>query len=802
MKTITEDLEPGAFVPVNAVNGEALRLVMQHLLLTGRVLPVGAHLLVRHDFRSAEEKMLEAIYTFVLPRDAALRRFEVRGEGFAVRSALKPVRQATEEYEKGLSSGHLSTLAKQYRDGLVSLSLGNIRPREEVTVTLEILAGVDLTDDALRFRFPFSLAPSYHAQAKAAETGRREGEIELPSDLFGDLILPPFRASADGLHEVAFDLQLEMPWEVEEVASPSHPVRICKSNRVTLAPGADLPDRDLVLDIRTKAQTTRVLAGTVEDGRMHFAAVIPSREFGTEGESPRTLVLLLDRSGSMSGTPIDRVRKAAAACLAALRPDDRFGLVAFDDTCELLSAELLRATPESRLAARSFLDRIDARGGTELAAGIRQAAGLLRESGGDVFVLTDGQVFGTEDILETARATGCRLHALGIGSASQDRFLALLARETGGISRFVTPRERVDQAVLELFASAGCPLATDLRLAGVDPADTTVSPDPPGTVFAGTPVLLFGDCAAGASGSMVFEFSSSGKPSSRRLTLDGAVGACGETLRLIRGSRLITDAEARLGAGTGREDTRWEEYITRLSGLYSLASRTMALVAVVERAGDRPGEPPKTKVVPVGLPQDMDFSGVFGSARSASTLLCASLAVDYEARGPASWMPQIGGASLEGDSDEYSAVGYSYRLEENGPASRTASTESVPPAEEASDFDLLMDLAARLLPDGGMPGRDSVERILTTLLTILALTAQGHDLRSGAFRVHVRRMLEYLEHALPGTLTSDKLSSVHGAIEWVKRGRVLPGDWLSMAADLIEARSGTADRAWSALKHA
>lgn len=38
---------------------------------------------------------------------------------------------------------------------------------------------------------------------------------------------------------------------------------------------------------------------------------------------------------------------------------------------------------------------------------------------------------------------------------------------------------------------------------------------------------------------------------------------------------------------------------------YGLASRVMALVAVVQREADKPGELPKTQVVPVGLPQDL-----------------------------------------------------------------------------------------------------------------------------------------------------------------------------------------------------
>jgi Ca-activated chloride channel family protein len=68
------------FAPVQQ-NGHPIRLAMQSLWLAGQVLPAGAHLVVKHVFRSAEKQPLEAIYSFPLPRDAALRRFRITGEG-------------------------------------------------------------------------------------------------------------------------------------------------------------------------------------------------------------------------------------------------------------------------------------------------------------------------------------------------------------------------------------------------------------------------------------------------------------------------------------------------------------------------------------------------------------------------------------------------------------------------------------------------------------------------------------------------------------------------------------------------
>ncbi len=598
-----------SFAPYSVVTGETLRLAMQRLWLGGRVMPAGARLTVQHVFQSEEEKPIEVVYAFALPRDAALRAFRITGEGFEVHSELKQTEEAVKTYEEGLAAGSLSTLARQYGDGTVNLTVGNVRPKETVTVYLDIVAGAELRDDGFRFRFPFTLAPSYHSQMRAALVDG-EGELELPADQFGDVILPRYRRDASSLHEVGFDLAVLHQLPIDEVSSPSHSIRVKdQGTRVMLAPARDVPDRDLVLDIRFKEVAPQVLAGPSVEGRRPFAAIVPSTAFGTQNAAPRRVAFLLDRSGSMAGTPLKQATQAIEACLAALAPEDRFGLVAFDDKTESMRGGLLPGTRENRDKAKGFLKQVDARGGTELAQGFLAAAHLL-EGGGDVFVLTDGQVFGTEEILSQARTANVRISCLGIGSASQDRFLTLLARETGGVSRFATPRERVDMAAVDLFASVGSPVASGLK-SGDD-----FQPEMPRQVFAGTPLLLFGT-AVNESVDLTWD--------GGRLTLPVPEGDSdtGQTVRLLQGSRLITDWESRYPAQDAlapvekRKQNRVAARLVELSTTYGLASREMSLVAVVKRAGDRPGEVPETRVVPVGMPQDVAFGAYFGGDQAS-----------------------------------------------------------------------------------------------------------------------------------------------------------------------------------------
>lgn len=760
------EVETTGFAPYSAKTGKPVDLAMQRLWLVGRIMGVGARLLVKHVFRSGEKKPLEVIYGFMLPRDAALRRFRVTGDGFSVTSELKPVQQAVEEYEKAIAEGHLGTLARQYRDGMINLTIGNIRPGEEVTVNLEIVAGVEMRDDGIRFRFPFTLAPVYHAGARAAEVAPGVGEIELPEDEFGDVVLPQFVADASALHQVGFDLSVSMGNPIVEAGSPSHAVRVVGQgigrSRVSLATAKDLPDRDLVLDIRTSEKVEGVVAGTGRRGRGHFAAVIPSSAFkadGAGGEEPRSVIFLLDRSGSMQGAPLDQARNALNACLGALGGQDHFGIIAFDSTPEVLGAGLIEATMENRKKTEALLSAVGARGGTELAAGIRAAADLINKAnagGGDVMVLTDGQVGGTEDILNIARAGGIRLHCLGIGSASQDRFLTLLARETGGVSRFVTPRERVDMSAVELFAAVGRPLASGLTARVVGLAEARIAPELPGFVFAGTPLVVQGDAAGAGEGRLVLEWEAGGAKRSLEVPVRIGKGGEGETVRLLQGARLITDIESRYsgeaygaeGLGGKREAERIKKHLIALSEAYGLASREMGLVAVVVRAGDQPGDLPVTRVVPVGLAQDVAMGAYFANLAQPTLMRESTLCCLID--GPAPYPDDAYG--LPGDLNAMS----------KGPARLR---------KHDSRRDALLELAAGLDADGGIPGKTEEERLQATVIALLRFLAEGHSPMRGAFRVHVKRMVEFL------SLTSIEQDVVKTVIGWAMSGRTPAGNW-------------------------
>jgi Ca-activated chloride channel family protein len=736
----------GYYTALSKITGQELKLAMQRLWLTGKVTPFGGRLLVEHTFQSAESKPVEAVYAFMLPQDAALRSFRVTGEGFEITSDLQPVEEAVATYEKGIDAGSLAVLARQYSDGMMNLTVGNLQPGETVRVILEILAGVERHDDGFRLRFPFTLAPAYHRQAKAVALPDG-GEMELPRGEFGDLMLPTWKRDAARLHQVGFDLELVGGQSLTAVTSPSHGVAVAgegDGRRVGLAVEADVPDRDLVVE--AQAEEPWGLAWTAQGS---LSALLASTRFGQpDDKSPRRVVFVLDRSGSMQGTAIKQAKKAIEAGIAALRPDDRFSIVAFDDEIETLSHALLEASRENRHLARRYLAGISARGGTELASGVSEASKLVAEGGGDLLLLTDGQVFGTAGILNTARAAGARIHALGIGSASQDRFLSQLGRETGGRCRFLTARERVDLALLDLFASVSPAVAADARIE-VD-GETLATRD----VYPGQPLLAWEE-RSGA------ELEIAWADGSFKLPVVEVPAELGETLRLLYGAAKITEVEARISGEPQGEEA---DVLETLSREYGLVSRVMALVAVVERESDRPGELPQTQVVPVGLPQDLEMGAYFPAAASPpGDVLYLQSAVPVER--------QVLGRGFSGDVAPSAPAGrvrsflrstFSPELPEpsdlpEGPEYRTTAVDD--------EEDRLLEDALRLEADGGMPGDSLEERITVSLDLLERLVEHGSTRAKGPFRHHVRRLLEFLAEAELSDEQSARLTGILARVE-------------------------------------
>lgn len=171
---------------------------------------------------------------------------------------------------------------------------------------------------------------------------------------------------------------------------------------------------------------------------------------------PIGLSLVLDRSGSMHGLPLESVREAAARVVERLHPQDVVGAVAFDGQVEEIGA----VAPVLRHGGLASLLRVlEPRGSTNLSGGwlrgrqqMADAAALLTGPGSSrrVVLLTDGHANeGITDpalligLARTAREQGITTTTVGVGDGYDDTLLRAMADAGGGNAWYI---ERPDQS--------------------------------------------------------------------------------------------------------------------------------------------------------------------------------------------------------------------------------------------------------------------------------------------------------------------------------------------------------------------
>lgn len=146
------------------------------------------------------------------------------------------------------------------------------------------------------------------------------------------------------------------------------------------------------------------------------------------------LMLVIDRSGSMSGQKLEIAKSAAAATVQLLSPKDFVGVVAFDSMAHPVVPIQNVSSPEA-IAAQ--IAAINEGGGTNIYPGMttgREWLNSVQAKAKHMIVLTDGQSEGAGygELAAQMRAEGMTISTVGIGEGADMNLLQQIAAAGGG----------------------------------------------------------------------------------------------------------------------------------------------------------------------------------------------------------------------------------------------------------------------------------------------------------------------------------------------------------------------------------
>ena len=328
-----------------------------------------------------------------------------------------------------------------------------------------------------------------------------------------DFLLPLGTAkhTAKPIENLSVTVNIAAAAPIRTIYSPTHQANIARPDsthavyKLGLQNVATADDLRLLYSTDANPIGVNVLSYKPDDKEDGYFVLLAAPD-SSSAQAPRiakTMILVCDRSGSMSGKKMEQAKAALQFLIRQLQPGDTFNIVAYDTEVESFRPELQRADANTVKAALAWVDALNAGGGTNIDGAMRAALHMLNDPtrANYVLFLTDGQPTAGETREASIAANAAqenkmnaRLFAFGVGFDVNSRLIDRLARGLRGQSVYVRPNENIEAPVSTLYAKVGSPtmtnVAVDVQLDGG--ATSRVYPRQMPDLFRGDQLVLVG----------------------------------------------------------------------------------------------------------------------------------------------------------------------------------------------------------------------------------------------------------------------------------------------------------------------
>ncbi|MEX0886807.1 MAG: VWA domain-containing protein, partial [Phycisphaeraceae bacterium] len=480
----------------------------------------------------------------------------------------------------------------------------------------------------------------------------------------------PVRPEQRAGHDVALRVRIDTGGPgITQLDSSSHEIvrddapsdradGLPRRTAIALKTGATIPNRDFRLAWRLSSdrieEATLTHTGNYGDGRGGFFSLIlqpPARVADAEAR-PRELIFVLDSSGSMSGagladrSAIDAARDIIRAALDTMRPDDRFNVISFNNTVDVLWDAPRAGNRGNRDEARRYVDARQGGGGTEMRAAVLRALRDRRDDDDDgrmriVVFLTDGLVSNDAAIIDAIRehAHATRVFTIGMSHAPNRHLLDEMARVGRGAADYALPADDVEPIVERFVGRIATPVLTDIELsfAGVEVTDVLPSRGQMPDLFDVQPLVIHGRYREPGRGTLTITGRTGAGRYERSIDVTLPEVQPGHDTIATLWARERVGELMRDGGGERMTDPDRIARIVRLGERFQLVTHHTSFVAVERQRVTIAGQPMLVRV-PIEFPRGMSWQGVFGDRREGEQLgdeVTAGDAVQWFAAEPA-----------------------------------------------------------------------------------------------------------------------------------------------------------------------
>ena len=516
---------------------------------------------VKQVFRNTEDRQVEALYTFPVPKGASVANFSMWIGGKEMVGEVVEKKRAREIYESYKQTRRDPGLLEQTDYKTFEMRIFPIGPRAEQTVKIRYYQEVDCDNDWVTYVYPLSTSSDGRADSRTTGT---------------------------------FSLALHARSNVPIVAmeSPSHKKNfaIVKHNAAYYEAGLEISGgslgRDVVLAYKLSRPTTGVdlIASSERGDDGYFCMTLTAGEELAANDAAMDYLFVLDVSGSMADeSKLAISRNCIEAFIDKLAGEDRFEVITFNMRPTMLFRKLTGADAAAKKKASDFLASQSAGGGTVL-RGALQTAYKYRDVDRplNVVVLSDGMTEqgSRAQLLEAiaSRPSNIKVFCVGVGNDVNRPLLTQIARDAGGLAAFLSRGDNFDRQAKAFRRKLTRPALTDVKIAIDGGQVYDVEPQRLPNLYHGAPVRMYGRYRRSGKANVVVTAEINGKAYRKTVavSLPAAEGDNPEIMRMWAWHRV----GALMKTGPDGPASQAIEEIVRLGEGYSIATQYTSFIVL------------------------------------------------------------------------------------------------------------------------------------------------------------------------------------------------------------------------------
>jgi Ca-activated chloride channel homolog len=426
-------------------------------------------------FLNTENRQVEALYTFPVPKGASVANFSMWINGKEMIGEVVEKKRAREIYNSYKQKRQDPGLLEQVDYKTFEMRIFPINANAEQRVQITYYQELNIDHDQGTYVYP--LATVTRKGIDSTTTGKFAINFEVKSAI-------PI-------------VNLQSPSHGDAFVMARHSGEYCVASLETTG-GSLASDVVLNYDISRPSSGIDMITSNQLGDDGYFCMTITAGKELAEKDNGMDYVFVLDVSGSMANDGKLIVSKNALnSFIDEITEKDRFEVMTFNLSPNVLFGELKGGSTVIKETARSFMSTQKARGGTELVPALTTAYKYGEPDRTlNVVILSDGMTEQNERQallrMIQSRPENARVFCIGIGNEVNRPLLEQMAEDSGGLAAFISRGDDFKRAAKGFQRKLMRPVASDLKIdfGGLRVYD--VEPAVLPNLYHGSPIRIYG----------------------------------------------------------------------------------------------------------------------------------------------------------------------------------------------------------------------------------------------------------------------------------------------------------------------